>query len=76
MITRIEIDGFKSFHNFTIDLKPFQVLIGSNGVGKSNLSESRKGVKRTQGQQEVAERRVRQRGRVACENGQNATAME
>lgn len=40
MITRIEIDGFKSFSNFAVDLKPFQVLIGPNGVGKSNLFDA------------------------------------
>jgi predicted ATPase len=40
MITRIEIDGFKSFHNFKVDLNPFQVLIGPNGVGKSNLFDA------------------------------------
>ncbi|MBL8133500.1 MAG: AAA family ATPase [Anaerolineae bacterium] len=40
MITRIEIDGFKSFHDFSVDLKPFQVLIGPNGVGKSNLFDA------------------------------------
>lgn len=37
MITHIEIDGFKTFHNFSTDLLPFQVFIGPNGVGKSNL---------------------------------------
>jgi len=40
MITRIEIDGFKSFRNFSVDLRPFQVLIGPNGVGKSNLFDA------------------------------------
>lgn len=40
MITRIEIDGFKSFHNFAVNLRPFQVLIGANGVGKSNLFDA------------------------------------
>lgn len=40
MITRIEIDGFKSFQNFAVDLRPFQVLIGANGVGKSNLFDA------------------------------------
>lgn len=40
MITHIEIDGFKSFYNFSIDLKPFQVIIGHNGVGKSNLFDA------------------------------------
>jgi predicted ATPase len=40
MITRIEIDGFKSFHQFAMDLRPFQVIIGPNGVGKSNLFDA------------------------------------
>lgn len=40
MITRIEIDGFKSFHQFAVDLRPFQVFIGPNGVGKSNLFDA------------------------------------
>lgn len=40
MITRIEIDGFKSFHDFAVDLHPFQVFIGSNGAGKSNLFDA------------------------------------
>ncbi len=40
MITRIEINGFKSFHDFAVDLCPFQVLIGPNGAGKSNLFDA------------------------------------
>src|SRR5688572_24953053 len=40
MITRIEIDGFKTFHQFAMDLRPFQVIIGANGVGKSNLFDA------------------------------------
>ena len=40
MITRVEIDGFKSFSQFAIDLKPLHVLIGPNGGGKSNLFEA------------------------------------
>src|SRR5258708_37648144 len=40
MITRIEIDGFKSFHNFAFNFRPFQVFIGPNGVGKTNLFEA------------------------------------
>jgi predicted ATPase len=40
MITRIEIDGFKSFRQFAMDLRPFQVIIGQNGVGKSNLFDA------------------------------------
>ena len=40
MITRIEIDGFKSFQDFALDLAPFQVIIGPNGCGKSNLFDA------------------------------------
>ena len=40
MITRIEIDGFKTFQNFSLDLVPFQVIIGPNGCGKSNLFDA------------------------------------
>lgn len=37
MITRIEIDGFKTFRNFSLNLAPLQVIVGPNGAGKSNL---------------------------------------
>ncbi len=40
MITRIEIDGFKTFRNFKLNLAPFQVIVGANGVGKSNLFDA------------------------------------
>lgn len=40
MITRIEIDGFKTFQDFAVDLAPFQVIIGPNGCGKSNFFEA------------------------------------
>ncbi|MEV6981085.1 AAA family ATPase [Sphaerisporangium sp. NPDC051017] len=40
MITRIEIDGFKSFENFALDVPPFLVLIGTNAGGKSNLLDA------------------------------------
>ncbi|MFJ9242971.1 AAA family ATPase [Streptomyces sp. NPDC101776] len=40
MITRIEIDGFKTFDNFSLDVPPFLVLLGANGSGKSNLLEA------------------------------------
>ena len=39
MITRIEIDGFKTFDDFSLDVPPFLVLLGANGSGKSNLLE-------------------------------------
>jgi len=40
MITRIEIDGFKTFKDFKVDLAPFQVIVGPNGSGKSNLFDA------------------------------------
>lgn len=40
MITRIEIDGFKSFADFALDLPPFLAIIGTNASGKSNLVEA------------------------------------
>ncbi|WP_242901321.1 AAA family ATPase [Actinomadura terrae] len=40
MITRIEIDGFKSFLDFKLDVPPFLALIGPNSSGKSNLLDA------------------------------------
>ncbi|GAA2471744.1 AAA family ATPase [Winogradskya humida] len=40
MLTRIEIDGFKSFRDFHLDLPPFLVIIGRNAAGKSNLFDA------------------------------------
>lgn len=40
MITRIEIDGFKTFRKFYLDLAPLQVIVGPNGAGKSNLFDA------------------------------------
>lgn len=40
MITQIEIDGFKSFLDFKVELAPFQILIGPNASGKSNLFDA------------------------------------
>lgn len=37
MISSIEIKGYKSIKDQTIPLKPVNVLIGGNGVGKSNF---------------------------------------
>lgn len=42
MITRIEIDGFKTFTRFSADLKPFVAVIGPNASGKSNLFDALK----------------------------------
>ena len=34
---RIEIKGYKSFKDLALDLLPINILIGSNGSGKSNF---------------------------------------
>jgi len=40
MITRIEIDGFKTFSNFVMEFTPFTVIAGINASGKSNLFDA------------------------------------
>ncbi|MEV0312150.1 AAA family ATPase [Nonomuraea fuscirosea] len=40
MLTRIEIDGFKSFLDLTLDVPPFHALVGPNASGKSNLLDA------------------------------------
>lgn len=40
MITKLEIDGFKTFRDFQVELAPFQVIVGPNGSGKSNLFDA------------------------------------
>jgi len=40
MLTRIEIDGFKTFDGFALDLNPFLVIVGPNATGKSNLFDA------------------------------------
>lgn len=40
MITRIEINGFKSFRDFKMDFTPFTVIAGINASGKSNLFDA------------------------------------
>lgn len=40
MLTRLEVDGFKSLRDFAVDLEPFTVLIGPNSAGKSNIIEA------------------------------------
>lgn len=40
MLTRIEIDGFKSFENFGLDLQPLTAIVGPNASGKSNLFDA------------------------------------
>ena len=40
MLTRIEISGFKTFDNFSLDLHPFTAIVGPNASGKSNLFDA------------------------------------
>src|SRR6185437_11657113 len=40
MITRLEVDGFKSLRDFAVDLEPFTVFIGPNSAGKSNVLDA------------------------------------
>lgn len=40
MLTRIEIDGFKTFEGFKLDLRPFTAIVGPNASGKSNLFDA------------------------------------
>nr|QQZ49753.1 AAA family ATPase [Phenylobacterium glaciei] len=40
MLTRIEIDGFKTFEHFSLDLQPFTAIVGPNASGKSNLFDA------------------------------------
>ena len=42
MITKIKINGFKSFQNFTITFAPFTIVAGANASGKSNLFDALK----------------------------------
>jgi predicted ATPase len=40
VLTRLEVDGFKSLRDFAVDLEPFTVFIGPNSAGKSNILEA------------------------------------
>ena len=40
MITKIKIDGFKSFQNFEMEFTPFTIIAGLNASGKSNLFDA------------------------------------
>lgn len=40
MLTRIEIDGFKTFEDFSLDLQPLTAIVGPNASGKSNLFDA------------------------------------
>lgn len=40
MITKIEIDGFKTFSDFRMEFAPLTVIAGANASGKSNLFDA------------------------------------
>src|SRR5580658_9456796 len=40
MLTRIEIDGFKTFEAFSLNLEPLTAIVGPNASGKSNLFDA------------------------------------
>lgn len=40
MLTRIKIDGFKTFEKFSLDLVPLTAVVGPNASGKSNLFDA------------------------------------
>lgn len=40
MITRIEIDGFKTFSKFKMEFAPLTIIAGANASGKSNLFDA------------------------------------
>ena len=42
MITKIQINGFKTFHNFEMEFLPLTVVAGMNASGKSNLFDALK----------------------------------
>ena len=64
MITRIEIDGFKTFDEFALDLRPFTAVVGPNASGKSNLFDAIKFVSRL-AQTDIREAMQELRGRPA-----------
>ena len=39
-VSRLEIENYRNFKDFKIDLKPLTLIIGENNVGKSNLLDS------------------------------------
>src|SRR5947207_15874193 len=37
MLQKVEIKGYRSIKDATLDLRPLNILIGANGAGKSNF---------------------------------------
>ena len=40
VLTRLEIDNFKSLNEFDIDIHPFSVIVGNNASGKSSILQA------------------------------------
>lgn len=40
MITKVKIDGYKSFSDLSVELSPLTIIAGANGVGKSNFFDA------------------------------------
>lgn len=40
ILTRLEIDNFKSLNDFDIDIHPFSVIVGNNASGKSSILQA------------------------------------
>jgi predicted ATPase len=79
MITRIEINGFKTFRNFAIDFAPLTVIAGLNASGKSNLFDALHLLSRLAGM-DLRSAFSEQRGEARelftqYRNGQSATDM-
>ena len=39
-VSKLEIENYRNFKEFSIDLKPLTQIIGENNIGKSNLLDS------------------------------------
>lgn len=37
MVTKLAIQGYKLIRNQEVELKPLNILIGGNGIGKTNF---------------------------------------
>jgi len=40
MIRKLQVDNYKSLRNFELDLRPFNVIVGANAAGKSNIIDA------------------------------------
>jgi predicted ATPase len=65
MLTRLEIAGFKTFSEFSLDLMPLTVITGPNAVGKSNLFDALRLLSRAVSEPDLAQAFSGLRGRPA-----------